>query len=496
MSNYDWDSLKETDFDAILENSVSELPPEDMVNQVTPWRKAMNHVLIGMVLHTITLNFWNLNYILPTVGMILSLLGFRTLRRENIWFKCCWILTIVRAAYFFPSLILNATLFQSTVAISTESSIFTAFLVALIFLLFFCLERGFRAVQIKAGLPVHTKGAAALLLWYAVICLLTWFQYNGRLVGLIMLAAYIGIIYSLVKLSRELDEAGYVIQPAPVRMSNRAAATAILVVLFAGIAYGYLFWNRYPMKWQTAEASDDAALEEIREELIGLGFPETILADLADEDIRACEGAEHVVTHVKDYPMENTGDDLRSSARLRVTDIAVKLSGEREQWRLFHHFLWVNPYRFYGTESIQLFPVYGLGDDWEAMGDITGQVLYDKDGQAYKAPYHSLNSENYTSSSVFWGDEASTAIFAAFSMPGDGENYRGYLSYTIQGLQDAWIIFTRLNYTHQKGWMQYPVMTARENQMTNNWDNTGVFVTVLDAMKVYLDDVPEALGGK
>lgn len=50
--------------------------PDDVVEDVTPWRKAMSRVLIGMALCAITLNFWCLNYILPAVGMVLSLLGF------------------------------------------------------------------------------------------------------------------------------------------------------------------------------------------------------------------------------------------------------------------------------------------------------------------------------------------------------------------------------------------------------------------------------------
>ena len=99
MSNHDWNSMNELeldldlDFDSILQNSVPELPPDHVVQNVTPWRKAMNRILLGMALSAITLNFWGLNYILPTISIILTILGFRAVRNENGWFKGCLLYT-------------------------------------------------------------------------------------------------------------------------------------------------------------------------------------------------------------------------------------------------------------------------------------------------------------------------------------------------------------------------------------------------------------------
>ena len=50
MNDRDWSSMSEKDFDAMLEGSVSETPPEDVVEEITPWKKAMNRVLTGMAL--------------------------------------------------------------------------------------------------------------------------------------------------------------------------------------------------------------------------------------------------------------------------------------------------------------------------------------------------------------------------------------------------------------------------------------------------------------
>ena len=54
------------------------------------WQRAMNRVLAGLALGTVTLNFWGLNYLLPPVGQVLLLLGLRPLRRENRAFRVWW----------------------------------------------------------------------------------------------------------------------------------------------------------------------------------------------------------------------------------------------------------------------------------------------------------------------------------------------------------------------------------------------------------------------
>ena len=37
MSNHEWESMNEKDFETMLEKSVSDFPPDDVVEEVTPW---------------------------------------------------------------------------------------------------------------------------------------------------------------------------------------------------------------------------------------------------------------------------------------------------------------------------------------------------------------------------------------------------------------------------------------------------------------------------
>ena len=69
--------MNEHDFDALLESSASELPPDDVAHDVTPWRRAMNRILTGFALGAVTVSIFRLEIFLPAVGAVLQILGFR-----------------------------------------------------------------------------------------------------------------------------------------------------------------------------------------------------------------------------------------------------------------------------------------------------------------------------------------------------------------------------------------------------------------------------------
>ncbi len=499
----------EKDFDSMLENAVSELPPEDIVSEVTPWKKSMHRVLIGLALSSLTLNFWNLNYILPTIGYILMILGFRTLHRENGWLKGCYTITLIRSAYYFPMMILNATIYQQTFYESSLAAWLTIINLVLQFSLFVCLWKGIKAVQRKAGLPEHAGGAVGLMVWFVVICLLALINYSGIIIAAIVIIAYICAIRSLWKLSGEMDEAGYMIDAAPIRVPDFAITAIIGGVLAVGLVLAYTLGGSYHMDWQVQEVSQDAQIREIKEHLVGIGFPEEILDDLTHEDILDCEGASRVAvsvrTHVVDdgkWVEERTENKIYrypvyDDKILTLTGIAVELPNEREHWKIIHHFRFTADPGYFGTESIQLWPAYRQGNEgWGKASDCTGRVLYEKDGISYTAPYISLGDETYTNNSIFWGNSVSTDIFAEFSLPNDGENQRGYIAYTIKEMRDGAIVDAWINYTHQQTWLQYPALTAKQQRMAHSWNEAGAFKTIQDAMQFYpTEDDLEVFGG-
>mgnify|MGYP000957165922 CR=1 FL=1 len=403
-------AMREAELDRLLECGLTDLPPGDVLEDVTPWKRAMNRVLLGMALTGITLNVLCLNYLLPAVGMALLLLGFRALRRENRWFGVCWGITVVRTAYGYGLLVLDTTILRGAFYASPAAVVLAAADLALLLAECFCLRGGLRAVQEKAGLPPHVGGAAALMVWYGILGILAVIGYSGLLLGVAVIVMYVLTLRSLWKLSKELDEAGYGVRPAPVRVSDRAVAGALAAVLALGCACGYLLGGRYPMEWAPVDAGEHSGVEESKARLLALGVPDYVLNDLTAEDLAACDGAILVVVDVDDYPV-NSGRRVSHSywiggerhtnihtvydvKELRITGVGVELPGER--WMLIQHFLWTTPPGFCGTESIQLWPAYRAGmEGWRSGGALTGRVLYDEGGQTYAAPYCFLGEQTF-----------------------------------------------------------------------------------------------------
>ena len=464
--------------EALLQN---QSPPSDEITQaVTPWRRAMGRILWGSALQCITLQFFGLQYFLPALGALLWLLGFRTLRQENRWWRCGWMLASVRTAEILAWLVWNSA--AARPEIPGGAYYFTVGNLLLVSVQLLCLWRGLAALGRKAGLSTGAGAGAALFFWHLLVCLLALLGIgSGWIMGLFLLGLYALILRSLYRLSQSLEEAGYAVTAAPVRVSDRALTAILVGIVAAGMAIGYLFFSQYPMDWQPKEATLSAEAAAVRDHLAGLGFPEVILEDLAEEDILRCEDALRVVMDSRTHTLDDRGE-------LRISSVGVELPGERERWQIFHHFVWTKSTGFWGTESIQLWPTYRDLDGWGKDGEAAGRLLYDLDGTTYTAPYYVLGQKTFTSFSPFFGENTATDLFAAFSLPREGEARRGYVTYTAKEMQDGYIINSWINYTHQMGWFQYPVMSAMEKRMINSWNRAGAFYTVQDALQFYPND--------
>ena len=468
---------------------LSELPPEDVVDYVTPWKKAMSRILVGFALTTVTLNFLWLNYLLPAIGAMLILLGFRALRSENQWFKCSFVLSSARIISLYTALLM-----ETTVITTGCEWILTAVNTVLMLLTYVCLRNGIAALQKKADLRVNVRGATGLIVWYIAVLLLALVRYQGYIIAIGMLACYFFIIRNLFKTSAEIGNCGYAVRTSAVKLSDGWLVIITVLLVTLGTIAGYTLGGSHPMNWTPAEPSE---LDEIKGELMDLGFPEDILGDLTDEDILACEGALAVTVDVNYHPA-NDGREVTEyrdngfytttvydRKELCITGIGVKLPGGREEWKIIHHFRWTSPHSKYGTECIQLWPAYRQGNGWVREGEVSGRVLCDINGVPHTADYYYLGDKTYTSNNFLFGSQTSRDIFAEFSMNKEGENHRGYLSYTTAVAIDGYILDSWMNYTHQKTWLQFPAKTAMEYRMTNGFGIGGAFITIQDALQMH-----------
>lgn len=481
MSEHEWKAMNDHDFDAMLTESISELPPDDIAADVTPWRRAMNRILFGFALCAITLNILGLNYILPAIGMVLLLLGFRTLHRENGWFGACYGIAVLRALDFFADFILNSTIYKNEILTPDIQSAGNAVAVALLLIQILCFWRGLCAVKRKAGLPPKAGAALAFFMWYAVGCFAAVMQLEGLIIVGALLISYILIVVSLCKLSKVLDEAGYTVKPAAVKVTDLCIVIVIAVVVVLGCLAGYIFGSSYDMDWKPEKAAATDKTQEIKSQLIDLGFPKNVLNDLTAEDIAACDGAQQVLVDVTDDPENGESLDMT------ITSIGVYVPGEQDKWVILHHFVWKSNPGFYGTEALQLWPAYRYATGVEASGgdEVTGRVLYDKDGKTYASPYHWIGQQTYTSAGFFDAGQTMSEPFAAFSMPSDGERCRGYIAYSMvvgepfeNGEENGCSFMCAMLYTHQWDWLQYPVKTAMEHRMSGASFFDGAFFTI------------------
>lgn len=475
MDDRRFDKQPDPELEDLLAEGLS-APPEDVLREVTPWRRAMKRILIGLVLGTITWNNWNLNFILPAAGFLLILLGLRVLRRENPFFRLWWYALLVQTGLYAFQLIHWAAPGWREFGQTAPGRAVIGVGLALEFLQFFCLWQGLRGVRRKAGLSPGAGSGLALLIFYCFILFLALFGPSqlGWISFAVIFIVYVCIIRGLFKLSRELDEAGYGIQPAPVRVPDLPLALGLAGAVLAGITAVSLTCSPLSMDWQPVDPSEHSGLAEAEAHLLELGFPEEVLADLTRSDILSCANAVRVEVDRERHSLTmGWGDD--TSKPLTMIHAAVELAGERKSWRIFHYFAWDSGTRFYGSEAFQLWTLYDrMEGGWRKLADPSGRLLYDRDGTTCSSPYHSLGVEAYATDSMFFGPQSYNDPMASFSFPRNGEHCRGYVTYAVEEVEEGWLLSSWINYVHQQKKFVYPAQTAREWQMSGAWNGDGL----------------------
>lgn len=478
--------MNEHDFDALLESSASELPPDDVAHDVTPWRRAMNQILTGFALGVVTVSILRLEIFLPAVGAVLQILGFRSLRRENRWFTACWVLSLLRGTILLPALVLNATIWQTAFYAAVGSRL-SYVGISLQLALVFCFWRAVK--DARRGEPADA--AKMLFVWYVVLTGLCRIGSGGIILGLALLAAFVLVLRSLFSLAGEMEASGYSLEPARVKLSDTALVRCIAAVVAVGMLCGYGFFGRYPMAWEKTEKMLSSDAQTVKAELLSLDYPADALDDLTEDEILSCRGAKCIAVQESDEPMnegreveEHVGDGYGTVYVTRVydvkemhfTSVAVQLSASPERWKIFHHFRWTEG-TFCGTESVQLWTAAYGGQNWTMESEVFGRVLYDTAaGESVSAAFYSIS------------EDSNGAFYAEFSFPARAANARGYVSYEASPWQEGNLLNSWINYTHQRSLFQYPVQTAAEARKSSGWDEPRAFITAQEALQFWAYD--------
>ena len=449
-----------------MADALSAPEPETPDVSDSPFCRAMGLIAGGLAVTGVTLNFWNLDVLLPLIGAFCLLVGFRALRRVNGFLRAGYVCACLHILLLFVEFGQNAAVCRENAAADTVSTVLAFGSAAVQLVLLFCLWQGLLDMQRAVGrTPPAAPAAGALLLWYILLYVAAALFASLPLLLGAYVVWYFYLVVRLNKLAKSMAAQGCAIEPVKERFSNPKLVGSLLAVLAVVIACGFLFFGSYRMDWTPKEASTDAQVIEAHERLLALGYPESELNDLSDEDLLTCLRAERVV--IKECTGSayiNYSNKPQTNDAFHLTIVAV----QRPFDRLFVacHFRWDDGVRFYGTESLAFEPNHD-NSRWFAK-EFSGQVLYDgPDGATYTAPYIDPGTDQVNLGS--WYENCFRQLYCAdVSFPNDGTNQRGYVACALSNNIDEFTKFEGLfYYVHQNGRFQYPVKTARDYQDFN-----------------------------
>ena len=245
-------------FDRALMDQMGQLPPVPAeLDRCTPWHSAVGRILWGLALCTFRLEVLYLQYLLPLLGAALLYLGYRSLRRENRWFRLGWIMAGIHLAAQMTVLVLGGTpVLDKIGAIPWLNWSLTWALQAVNLLMLLSLRQGSRTAfallsggagekeeetppkdWLGWGLAAYGT-AIAVALWCELdpctepsmlgVTITNGLVYYGRSIAFIILEVY--LLWCIAQERDVLSGRGYTIAPAPVRLSGRTVLGLVLAV--------------------------------------------------------------------------------------------------------------------------------------------------------------------------------------------------------------------------------------------------------------------------
>ena len=508
--------MSANEFDRSLMENLSQLPPDpEEVQNYTPWRSAMSKILWGMGLTTFKFEFFYLQYLLPLLGAALLYLGYRSLRRENRWFRLCWVLSGVLLAVHMATDILTATPVMGWIVESPALNWgLTWPLLGAHLLLLFALWRGTRRAfaltgeqkpkdWLAQGLVCYLL-ALGIALWgelvpltepslfgLAIVDRYQWLYY-GR--GIAFIALEVRLLVCIARQSGALAGRGYDITPVPVRISAKPFLLGVFGAVLLSLPIALWAGGHIPTGPAETPAPLTAEQAAIRDRLVSLGLPEDVAAALDGAELERCAQAERVEAG-RTYDMD------RTDGREPVTDGPAVLDalggGETElsSWLVFlpgDEVRQIHWFRYRTLPSLHLQEQFSVANSGNySIGAFSARLLLERDGQtlAIQPEVHlsgGESAEEVEENLDYYMFPESTKMelerlghlryypWIKFSIPNGADGLWGYLAYTVfdrdrfpepadihtddpeaWSYGDFWYVFLR----HQVQWLHYPFVS-------------------------------------
>ncbi len=505
--------MSPNEFDRRIVEDLSQLPPAPgEVWGYAPWRSAMTKILWGMGLTTIHFEFLYLQYLLPLLGAALLYLGFRSLRKENRWFKLCWVLSGVLLAVHMATDILTATPVMEWITQNPALQWgLTWLLLGMNLLMLFSLWRGTRAAFAVVGEKqpkdwlaqgfVCYLLALAIALWSElvpytettmfgadIIDQYQWLVTGRSIAGLILM---IRLLMCIAYQSSALANRGYSITPVPVRFAPTVFLAGVFaVVLLSSIAVLWLSSRAPALEAQPLSAVHAEEYSSVRAHLVDLGMDADLANSLDETELERCRDA----LAVYDLPLthaygENTYNREDETGRADVEYVTLRSWAVQlpdDQVRYYLTFRWLQNPEYNIRDGLT-----GDPSSYDPSYDFSARILWDQDGQTWSAaPTVHLGGgetpEELPDWALEWYDYELENLghlayipWCQFSFPADSENRWGWMAWSQDRSDDAGTLYylSLLFYRHQVSWLHYPYYSFPQLLASSSITRDGVTQT-------------------
>jgi len=447
-------SNKEVEFNQQMVDLLCELTPSDqMLSNINPWSKPVGFITMGFILTTLRLNVFNLQLILPTIGAVLIFLGFRSLRNENIYFRTAWMISILKL------ILQSMEIMRISSPLNTlEYPVFMlgVFAMGLQITMYLMYHLALKMTYEKAGKSMEDKPLVGASIWTIAAFLLALSPLSESwLVAVPMVIFYVLIIRSLTSVGGQLDDTGYFLINAPVRIRNRTFGWGyILIMLMVAVVFSINFNH---LKLESIEYHLPDITEE-RKHLLDMEFPSEALMQVSDEEVISMSEAIDVKTFSKTLMIDpkrieqvdssegytqitHTYEPGKSNIELKT--IYVEMPDN--EMIVMQYFVWKEG-RPVWQDGITI-----IGETEVADKEIIGSGLfYNRKGIGYTAQFPRVVCGEVDVDTMF-GVHRSELISGAMSYPFGSEAQGGYVLYRYKVLADSAVFTTHaiFSYAHQ-----------------------------------------------
>jgi hypothetical protein len=440
-------------------------PPEEEILEINPWMVPISSIAWGLILTTIRLNFLFLQYLLPTIGVALTFVGFRSLRNQNNYFRVLYYISLGRLLLHLVDTIVIGTPLNLMDIPSLGIGLVRLIIQVFTFLVF---HMGLREVYKGAGRTMELSPLVWVSLWTILAFFIaitplaeTWLAF------LPMIIFYILIIKAIFSIGEDLDDTGYLIKNAPVKISNTSLRNIyLLLVVVVGLGSNMYFNN---LKLDSHEFIPPV-ITSIREDLLNKGFPAEALRYLAEDDLGLLGDAINI--EVKN---ELLMFDPRVSQEVSGSGYFQSITNTHEPGKknidsttiyieMPDNILYVMQYfKWKGGRPIWQDAIMLTGqDEVEDRQIISSSLFYSKKDKEYRANFPRLIMEGVEKQS-FFGPSWIEPIRASFSFPLGSKDQGGYILYRYGRMEsDIYLVPVLFEYIHQSIPIRIPYIRSED----------------------------------